>query len=455
MALEYERNTDRFGGRASRRSVLQTLAACALTSCAHQAPDAASAEDAYFYCFPIFEFARARWNSAAQRPGRGEHRFNRVLHRRDLADHTARAVTTPNCDTLYSSAHLDLSNGPVLARLPTLHDRYFSIAFMNAYTDNFAYVGTRATAGEGGLTLVAGPAWQGSAPTGARMLRSSTNDVWMLARIFASDPSDLAAANQAQNQIVILDSAPPVAMSPAPSDASDLSQLIEVTNSVLARSPLADPVARRAALLSRWGVGAGRRGAWRGLDDAHRQAWHAGAQSAGAIMQQGFARRGALINGWRYPPPGVGNPGRDNELRACVALTGLAALELAEAAYVRADEDETGARLNGLGRYAITLPASVPANGFWSLSMYEIDPEGRLFFTENALRRYAISARTPNLRRNADETLTIKIQADPPSEGETWLPSPAGPFALAFRLYLPTAPFLTGAWRLPPLRRIG
>lgn len=188
-------------GEPSRRSVLQAIASSALTSCAHGAPEAMSAQEAYFFCFPILKFARTTWNSAAPRAGRAEHRFNRVLHRRNLADHTARAVTTPNCDTFYSSAHLDLSNGPVLASLPTLRDRYFSVAFMNAYTDNFGYVGTRATSGgEGGLTLIAGPTWQGRAPVGSRVLRSTTNDVWMLARIFASGPSDLRAANQAQDQ---------------------------------------------------------------------------------------------------------------------------------------------------------------------------------------------------------------------------------------------------------------
>jgi hypothetical protein len=38
---------------------------------------------------------------------------NQFRHVRRLADHASRAVTTPNNDTLYSSAWLDLRAGPV------------------------------------------------------------------------------------------------------------------------------------------------------------------------------------------------------------------------------------------------------------------------------------------------------------------------------------------------------
>lgn len=87
--------------------------------------------------------------------------------------------------------------------------------------------------------------------------------------------------------------------------------------------------------------------------------------------------------------------------------------------------------------------------------MYEIDPDGRLYFLDNTIDRYAISDRTPNLRSNGDGTLTIVIQHDPPSASNNWLPSPSGRFALALRLYLPSPSFLAGAWRLPAVRRVG
>lgn len=436
----------------SRRHALQLFSAAALSACAHRDADTTSAVAAYYYCFPIFEFARASSAAAAVNAQRPQHRYNRVLHRRTLADHTMRAVTTPNCDTVYSSAYLDLTNGPVLTTLPTLHDRYFSIAFMNAYTDNFAYVGTRATGGEGGLTLITGPNWRGSPPRGARLIQSPTNDVWMLARILAGGSSDLAQANAAQDQIEILESAEPSPLTVLPTDASNLANLLDVTNAVLARSPPLDPVARRAVVLAPWGVDAGRRDAWAALSETQKSAWTAAATSTRASMREGFARRGDLVDGWRYPPPGIGNAGMDDELRAAVALSGLAALEISEAAYVRADTDINGEPLLGSQSYELTLPAEVPANGFWSLSMYEFDADGRLFFTENPINRYAIGDRTAALTRNADGTLTIVVQNTSPGDTENWLPCPSGRFSLAFRLYLPKASFLAGDWRVPGIR---
>ena len=47
-------------------------------------------------------------------------RLNRFRHIAQLADHRARAVTTPNNDTFYSSAWLDLSRVPLLRTLPAL-----------------------------------------------------------------------------------------------------------------------------------------------------------------------------------------------------------------------------------------------------------------------------------------------------------------------------------------------
>ena len=43
-------------------------------------------------------------------------------------------------------------------------DRYFSFQFIDPYTFNFDYVGSRTTGNDGGSFLVAGPDWKGEAP---------------------------------------------------------------------------------------------------------------------------------------------------------------------------------------------------------------------------------------------------------------------------------------------------
>ncbi len=120
---------------------------------------------------------------------------------------------------------------------------------------------------------------------------------------------------------------------------------------------------------------------------------------------------------------------------------------------MRAQGDGQGL-FNGDGLWRLTLPAQLPLDGFWSLSMYEATPDGQFFFTDNPLNRYAIGDRTRGLTRNADGSLDIWIcRTDPGgARSANWLPAPkAGPYALFLRTYLPRAELLDGRWRVPAI----
>lgn len=440
----------------SRRTLLAGAALAALApaaGCAHTTDSSDPYLAAYYYAFPIFEMARTAWAAAGSTSQRPAHRFNTVQHRRTLTDHTGRNVTTPNNDTVYSSARLDLSNGAVLVSIPTVRDRYFSVAFMNAYTDNFAYVGTRATNGEGGPTLITGPSWRGELPAGTRLIRSDTDDVWMLARILVTGPEDLVIANALQDQIRILDAPAPTLLPVAPTNADDFENLLAVTNATLARASLNDPVGSRAHNFAEAGLRPGDLTAWRSLSVGQQESWRRAAAQARETLRTGFALRGETLSGWHYPPPGVGSQSAPDDVRAAVALSGLAALEAVEATYARADTDDRGEALSGQHRYTLTIPANVPTSAFWSLAMYQMEPDGRLFFSENPINRFAVGDRTAGIVRSANGDITIALQADRPADTANWLPAPRGPFVITFRAYLPQPSMLTRAWRLPAVQR--
>ena len=99
-----------------------------------------AAREAWFFTLPLIEMAMTRSREAAKGG-----RLNTLSHVRDLLTHTARLVTMPNNDTLYSSAHLDLSQVPVTLSVPPSGDRYLSVALMDMYTNNFAILGSRTT----------------------------------------------------------------------------------------------------------------------------------------------------------------------------------------------------------------------------------------------------------------------------------------------------------------------
>lgn len=438
-------------GLSRRDALLAGLAVAWSSAVAGREP--AGVANALYFAFPWFEFARSAWLSAAQTAQRPQPRWNVIGHRRGFSDHTARSVTAPNNDTLYSAGWFDLTNGPAVIEAPTVRDRYYSIAFMDARTDNFAAIGTLATGGAGGLFALVGPDWRGAIPQGAQPLPAPTNDVWMIARILSDGrPEDVAAANAIQDGLRVREAAEPAPPQIAPTQASDWENLLAVVNERLARQALSPATRDALRALERWGLRAGAPDAWTRLSPDTRERWRAEGPTALAALAQGFATGGETVANWRYPPAAIGSATADDFLRSAIALSGLGALKREEATYARCDFGPDGAPLDGARRYELRLPQRMPVRAFWSLSMYAFEPDGRLFFVDNPLRRYAIGDRTPGLIRDADGGVTIRMSHEAPAEGpQNWLPAPSGRFSIIFRAYLPEPEILSGAWRLPPV----
>lgn len=397
--------------------------------------DAMAARDAYLYALPLIEMAttRARLLKA---PGAA---INRLDHARTLADHTSRRVTTPNNDTLYSYAFLDLTNGPATLTIPPMGERYYSAAVMDMFTNNNAVLGTRTIGGGGGTFTLVGP---GQAATGPNPTRIATPHAWLLLRVLTDGGDDLAAAHKAQDGFVLKGApAAPVrayATRDAAPDAYFASARVLLASDPAPSTDLR--ILRRTAAF----LGAGP------FDPAMAAE---GVDEARLITQ--FAKgRQTFTSGWAYPRPNLGDYGQDYLYRAIVALQGLGALPVAEAMYMKAAGDDGAGTFTGDGLYRLSLPARLPLDGFWSLSMYEATADGQFFFTDNPLGRYTIGDRTKGLKRNADGSLDIWIgRTDPGGErSANWLPAPrSGPFALYLRAYLPKPELLDGRFRLPPV----
>jgi hypothetical protein len=67
---------------------------------------------------PVYEIARLRYRQSFDPGNPHPQPLNTLAHSRNLADYKSRMVTTPNNDTLYSSANLDLRTGPVRIDVP-------------------------------------------------------------------------------------------------------------------------------------------------------------------------------------------------------------------------------------------------------------------------------------------------------------------------------------------------
>lgn len=435
------------------------------------------ARRAALYLFPVYEMYRTRWNATVNEKNPARHKLNRFIHVPALAGPRSRAVTTPNVDTLYSSAWLDLSLEPVFLTVPDMGGRYYSFAFMSLFTDNFAYVCRRLDGNKPQPRMIVGPSWKGEADRDVVLVRAPTNSVWLLGRILIDGPPDLETvwtlqsrtlleSPDVRNERRILETqelmrqrstAPPEPVADwPPINPADPFDLFEVGMRALGESPLGERDKATMEEFASLRLRPGRKFDVRGFGEAERAAIQRGIARARAEMRAG-GQRGKTINGWSYPERHLGNFGDDDLYRAQIALGALAALEPVEATYLMCGSDAESRPLDGTGRYVLRFePGQLPpARAFWSLTMYEVTPEGRAFLVDNPLSRYAIGDRSRGLVRGADGSLEIHLQHERPASDANWLPAPAGPMRLVLRAYEPGEALLDGTWRMPAVQRRG
>jgi hypothetical protein len=305
--------------------------------------------------------------------------------------------------------------------------------------------------GEGGAFTLVGP---GQAAKGPNPVRVATPHAWLLIRTLVNDAADLPAAHKVQDDFVLAGpkAPPPLAY---PTRDAEPAVYFDAARALLAQE--GSPATDLAFLRQTRGLLTPPfepREAARPIS-AQDKAMVEGADQAQMIAQ--FAKgRQVFTNGWAYPRANLGDYGQDYIYRAIVALMGLGALPVAEAMYMKAAGDDRAGLFTGDGLYRLSLPAQMPLDGFWSLSMYEATEDGQFFFTDNKLDRYAVGDRTPGLKRNADGSLDLWIGRTDPGGDRTanWLPAPkAGPFAMYLRTYLPRAELLNGQFRFKPVEK--
>ncbi len=414
---------------------------------------------AYIYGYPVVEMYRARFLHVYSPKNKERTPLNRFHHRRRLLDASFSGVVSPNNDTLYSSAWLDLSAGPVLLSVPDTKGRYYCFQMLDFYTNSFAHVGKRTTGTKAGTFAIVGPGWKGAPPPGARRVDAPTNAVWLLGRTLVDGKDDLPAVHALQDRYTLTPLGPQgnkTGSSAAPAyDPSEPLPFFEFLNAALHENP---PPAREAALMrlfARVGVGPDRAFRVDKLDRATATGLRRAVETGRRILAVGLDGFGVSVNGWHYPPAEVGNFGDNHLLRGTVAMKLLAALPPEEAVYPTAETDGKGQQLNGKYRYVLRMEKGQlpPVEAFWSLTLYRL-PE-RLF-AANAMDRYAIGDRTKGLTYGADGSLEIYIQHGSPGKDReaNWLAAPAGEFCLTLRAFLPRQGMRTGVWRAPPVQRV-
>ena len=432
----------------------------------------AIAKEATIYGFPIVDNYRIQYTYFVDRGGseyKGE--WNRLFNTARVYTPEDKAVQTPNSDTPYSFIGADLRTEPLVFSVPAVDkDRYYSLQFIDLYTFNFAYVGSRATGNEAGSYLLAGPAWKGATPPGIKsVIRSETELAFVVYRTQLFDAADIENVKkiQAGYKVVPLSQflgQPAPKAAPAidfikPLGTEDERKSIEffrTLNFVLQFCPTHPSEKALMERFARIGVGAGKpfdasalspdlRAA---IEGGMADAWKAFADYKASELDthrkssaDGFGTRQFLKN--------------DYMSRMASAALGIYGNSKDEAIYPAYFVDARNEKLDGTHRYALRFaPGQLPpANAFWSLTMYEL-PASLLY--ENPLHRYLVNS--PMLKtfaKDADGGITLYVQHDSPGKDKeaNWLPAPSGPFFAVLRIYWPKAQALDGSWQAPPLRK--
>nr|WP_315592307.1 DUF1254 domain-containing protein [uncultured Cupriavidus sp.] len=428
------------------------------------------ARDAVLYTLPLYEMARMRAATCPRRDRSGEFAgngpestfrwVNHLIHTRELLGPQHRQVVTPNNDTLYTNAWLDLSREPVVLEVPEFAGRYYVLGLLDFYTNPFGYVGSRTTGTGAGRFLLHGPDWQGAVPDGMQAMACPTNAVWMIGRLLVDGEADLPVVHALQDAIALkrIDGSPAayqfdVGMHPR-EHLGDARRFAEVVNRVLAENP---PPKAEAAMVARFaavGIGAGV-GAGVGTTDAHIEAL--GQALKGVLEDLAEPQASDMGGGWAMSVDVRESFGTHYLQRALVARNYIGALGVQEAMYILADRCGDGKPLHGSQSYRLDFGAgNLPEVGaFWSLTMYD---KSDCMLVPNEISRYSLGDRSPSLQHGADGGLTVYLSARPPrdqSQHGNWLPAPAGPFYVALRLYVPQPAHLERTYRYPSIERIG
>ena len=383
-----------------------------------------------------------------------------------------KAIQTPNSDTPYSQLGADLRREPLVISVPDVEaGRYYSLQFVDMYTFNFAYVGSRATGNKAGHFLLAGPRWNGEKPAGiAAVIRSETDFDFVLYRTQLFNPRDIDGVRkvQAGHKVEPLSeflgqSAPPAPpavdfVAPlAPEEQRISPKFFDILNFVLQFCPTHPSETELMARFGRLGIGCGKTFNFDALTQNLQQAVRDG--MADAWKEFETFKEQELDSGKRTSADGFGTReflNGDYMARMASAALGIYGNSKDEAIYPVYFVDDNGKALSGANRYALRFaPGELPpANAFWSLTLYEL-PASLLY--ANPINRYLInSPMLPSLKRGADEGLTLAIQHESPgADNESnWLPAPSGSFFVVLRLYWPKPEALDGRWKQPPLERV-
>ena len=434
-------------------------------------------KQAFIYGYPAVYYANIRFRFIEKRDGQVSMAVNELYHSRTPSVPENKYGGSPNRDTPYSLAFVDLTNDAVVFTVPeNPENRYYGVQLSEFYSDVYGYIGQRATNNEAGDYLIVGPNFKGEIPQGFKAVyKCPTNWSFMIARTFTDcSEEDLKKCHAFQDgyKLTMLSNwgnpNAPKQQNHDVIDALDGKEdplnALKTMNAAMIENP---PPARDDALMNLFAlVGLGSKGTNNldTLDESTKKGLRRAVVDAMGLMKNLSVKYGSItghaktVNNWYWAPTNWGRMAETSDFigrAATQCMVGIVEHYVEEATKLRAFNDGNGKPLNGNSKYRIHFSKDqIPhPKAFWSITGYTDEYN----LIPNDAKIYALGSYTKGLKFNADGSLDFYLQADRPSDDKVsnWLPVQKGEdFNLFFRAYLPEQSWINQTYIAPPVEKM-
>lgn len=425
-------------------------------------------EEAYVYLYPmvLMDVTRLQLTNLDPKQSAIAGAPNTFTHVREFPPADLRVIVRPNFDTLYSSAWLDLTEGPVVVSHGDTGGRYFMLPMLDMWTDVFAVPGKRTSGTKAADFVVVPPNWKGEIPAGLQRIDAPTNMVWVIGRTQTNGVADYPAVHKIQDGYRITHlsdwgKAPVVRehkIDPSVDTKTEPMRQVaqmsprkffEQAAALMKANPPHASDWSTIARMKRIGLEPGSF-----KPTVSDEELKAGVEAGEKLMKDKLPTIARVTNGWQMNTDTMGVYGNYYLKRAIVSLVGLGANQVDDAIYPLNIVDVDGKPVMAENKYVLHFAKDEipPVSAFWSLTMY--DEEG--YQVANPINRFAIGDRDA-LKFNADGSLDLLIQHESPGKDKesNWLPAPkSGKLGLTLRLYAPKPAVGNGLWNPPAIKRV-
>lgn len=403
------------------------------------------AKDAYIFSYPMVMMYRSMYQQALDsKSGVG---LGKWLH---LGTSTPKDTTivSPNNDSPYSYAWVDLRAEPWVVTLPKIEDKRF---YTSQWDDLWGFVLDNPGSvedGNGGVSvLLASPSWKGDLPKGVkRVIQGESDFLGSLTRTQLLGADDLPNVQKIQMEYKLQPlsaflgkdapkAAPRIDWIAWKEGDETTDRFWEHASFLLPFTTPNETDKKTLADMARIGLESGKTLDPSKLDKDMQAALAAGQKDAIDQLKKESTTFTDPSKFFRSRKDAKD----DYDNRALGVFVGIFGNVNAVSVYIAMPKDSNGDLTDGSkSSYELkfTKDQLPDVKFFWSMTMYKLPQR---WLVDNPINRYSIGSATKGIQYAKDGSLTLHISAKSPGKDKeaNWLPAPKGPFWLILRNYGP------------------